>query len=117
MAISKYSYYGLDDTWATFELMRATEQARWMAWGIAALLLALALSLWQAWSLRRATSKTSKVLSRYEMVARATNDALMECDLENGTVTWNESVHVLFHLSGRSGSIRPKLVGRTTPPG
>jgi PAS domain S-box-containing protein len=97
VAISKYSYYGLDDTWATFELMRATEQARWMARSIAALLAALALSLWQAWSLRRANSKTSKVLSRYEMVARATNDALMECDLKNGTVTWNESVHVLFH--------------------
>jgi PAS domain S-box-containing protein len=103
VTISKYSYYGLDDTWATFNLMRTMERARWMAWGIAALLLALAVTLWQASFLRRArrtaeeaNAKTSKVLSWYEMAARAANDALVECDLENGSVTWNESVHVLF---------------------
>ena len=30
--MAKYSYYGLDDTWAAYDLMRANEHARWMAW-------------------------------------------------------------------------------------
>ena len=104
--MAKYSYYGLDDTWVTYDLMRSMEQAKWMSWSIVALLVALALALWQASSLQkarraaeRANATTSQALSRYELVARATNDALIECDLESGTVTWNEAFHALFRYA------------------
>jgi two-component system cell cycle sensor histidine kinase/response regulator CckA len=51
--IAKYSYYGLDDTWTTYDLMEAGERARWVAWGIAGLVIALAVTVWQAASLRQ----------------------------------------------------------------
>ena len=51
--MAKYSYYGLDDTWATYDLMKAEEYARWAAWGISALAIALAVTIWQAASLRQ----------------------------------------------------------------
>jgi PAS domain S-box-containing protein len=51
--IAKYSYYGLDDTWTTYDLMEAAERARWVAWGIAGLVIALAVTVWQAASLRQ----------------------------------------------------------------
>jgi PAS domain S-box-containing protein len=51
--IAKYSYYGLDDTWTTYDLMEAAERARWVAWGIAGLVIAFAVTVWQAASLRQ----------------------------------------------------------------
>ena len=101
--LAKYTYYGLDNTWTTYSLMEAEDRTRWMAWGIAALIVALGLALWQAISLRlarraaeKATTDTSIALSRYQLVARATNDALFEYDFRTGTVVWNEAVHALF---------------------
>jgi PAS domain S-box-containing protein len=46
--ITKYSFYGLDDTWTTYGLMESAERARWFAWGIAGLGIALAVTLFQA---------------------------------------------------------------------
>ena len=51
--ITKYSYYGLDDTWTTYALLESAERARWMAWGIGGFALVLALTLWRASSLRQ----------------------------------------------------------------
>ena len=103
VTMARYSYYGLDDTWATYDLMEATERARWLSWGIAALIVALVFAVAQAFSLRRArhaaeaaNAATSQALSRYELVAHATNDALFECDLRTGKVVWNDAVYVLF---------------------
>jgi PAS domain S-box-containing protein len=58
----KYSYYGLDDTWTTYDLMQAAERARWLAWGIGALGIALAVTVWQAASLRQ--RKRAEVMLR-----------------------------------------------------
>lgn len=110
--MAKYSYYGLDDSWSTYELIGAEERARWLTWGIAGLAIALAFSIRQTLFLRRATraaeqakTATTQALSRYELVARATNDALFECDLQTGTITWNEAVSVLFgYPAGSVGS-------------
>jgi len=103
VTMAKYSFYGLNDTWATYDLMASAERARWMGWGISALALALALTLWQARSLRRAkqaaeqaNAATSQALSRYQLVSRAAHGAMFECDLESGKVTWNEAVHLMF---------------------
>jgi PAS domain S-box-containing protein len=46
--MAKYSYYGLDDSWATYDLMEAAERDRRRAWGISVLAMAVALALWLA---------------------------------------------------------------------
>ena len=51
--MAKYSYYGLENDWATLDLMQAAEHARWMAWGIGGLGIVLALTLWRVSSLRQ----------------------------------------------------------------
>jgi PAS domain S-box-containing protein len=103
VTMAKYSYYGLEDTWSTYDLIEATERARWMAIAIGALAVALAIALWQAHSLRRARKATeranidaSQTLARYRLVARAANDVLFEWDLKTGAVVWNEAVQALF---------------------
>ena len=50
--LAKYSY-GLEDTWATFHLMAAAEQARWIAWGVFLMSIVVAVIVWQAASLRQ----------------------------------------------------------------
>ena len=51
--IAKYNYFGLDDTWASYEQMESEKRWRWLTWAVAGLVFALALSLWQASSLRQ----------------------------------------------------------------
>jgi PAS domain S-box-containing protein len=110
--IAKYSYYGLDDAWATYDLMESEERTRWLKFGISALAMALALALWQAHSLRRARQAaelanvaTSQALSRYQLVSRAAHGALFEYDLKSGNVVWNEAVQQLFRYAAeRVGS-------------
>jgi PAS domain S-box-containing protein len=48
VTMAKYSFYGLDDTWATYDLMEAADRERWIAWGTGAAALVLVLALWQA---------------------------------------------------------------------
>jgi two-component system, cell cycle sensor histidine kinase and response regulator CckA len=51
--MAKYSYYGLENDWATLDLMHGAERARWMAWGIGGLGIVLALTLWRVSFLRQ----------------------------------------------------------------
>jgi PAS domain S-box-containing protein len=51
--IAKYSYFGLDDTWASYDQMEAAKKLRWFSWAIVALVFTLGLVLWQASSLRQ----------------------------------------------------------------
>ena len=51
--MAKYSYYGLDNSWMTYELMETAERDRWVAWGVGALGIALAVTLWLSSSLRQ----------------------------------------------------------------
>ena len=60
--IAKYSYYGLDDEWSTYDLMEAAERARWLAWGIGILATVLVLIVWRASFLRQ--RKRSEVALR-----------------------------------------------------
>ena len=50
--LAKYSY-GLEDTWATYHLTGAADQARWIAWGVGLMRIVVALIVWQAASLRQ----------------------------------------------------------------
>jgi PAS domain S-box-containing protein len=71
LTIAKYSYYGLDDTWATYDLMEASERARWMAWGIGALVIVLTATFWRAGSLRQ-RKRAEAALRESEQRFRAT---------------------------------------------
>jgi PAS domain S-box-containing protein len=71
LTIAKYSYYGLDDTWATYDLMEASERARWTAWGIGALVMVLTVTLWRAGSLRQ-RRRAEAALRESEQQFRAT---------------------------------------------
>jgi len=51
--IAKYNYFGLDDTWASYEQIEAEKKWRWLTWAIGSLVFALGLTLWQASSLRQ----------------------------------------------------------------
>lgn len=51
--IAKYSYFGLDDTWASYELLASERRWRWLAWGGCGLLLAAGVTLWLGGSLRQ----------------------------------------------------------------
>ena len=53
VTMAKYSYYGLDDTWATYSLIDAAERVRWMAWGFIVLCIGVGVTVWQAASLRQ----------------------------------------------------------------
>jgi PAS domain S-box-containing protein len=51
--IAKYSYFGLDDTWASYERVAAEEQWRWLTWLGGGLIFAAGVMLWMASSLRQ----------------------------------------------------------------
>jgi PAS domain S-box-containing protein len=51
--IAKYSYFGLDDTWASYERVAAEEQWRWLTWLGGGLIFAAGVVLWMAGSLRQ----------------------------------------------------------------
>ena len=53
VTMAKYSYYGLDDTWATYDLMEAAERARWLTGIIGGAILILGLLLWRILSARQ----------------------------------------------------------------
>ena len=51
--MAKYSYYGLESEWATYDLMEAAERARWVSWTVGIVAVALLITLWQSASLRQ----------------------------------------------------------------
>jgi PAS domain S-box-containing protein len=51
--MAKYSYYGLDDTWTTYDLMTALERERWMPWVLSLIAVGLLVALWQTLALRQ----------------------------------------------------------------
>ena len=32
LTVAKYSFFGLDDAWATYDLLENSERGRWIAW-------------------------------------------------------------------------------------
>jgi len=70
VSVAKYSFYGLDDAWATYDLMEAADRSRWMAWGTTAMAVALFLALWQTLSLRQ-RKRAERVLRESEERFRA----------------------------------------------
>jgi signal transduction histidine kinase len=57
---ARHSFFGLNDTRATYDLLEAQARNRSLRWIIGGLLGALALTLWLAWSLRQARQATER---------------------------------------------------------
>jgi signal transduction histidine kinase len=57
---ARHSFFGLNDTRATYDLLEAQERNRRLLWVIGGLSCALALTLWLAWSLRAARKATDR---------------------------------------------------------
>jgi PAS domain S-box-containing protein len=51
--IAKYSYFGLDDTWASYDQIRREERWRWLTWAGVGILFVAGVTLWMASSLRQ----------------------------------------------------------------
>lgn len=51
--MAKYSFYGLDETWSTYEMLDTVERERWIAWGTGAVAVALILIVYQNLLLRQ----------------------------------------------------------------
>jgi PAS domain S-box-containing protein len=67
---AKYSFYGLDEAWATYDLLQAAERGRWVAWATGGLALVLAAVFAQILYLRM-RRRAEKVLRESEERFRA----------------------------------------------
>jgi signal transduction histidine kinase len=67
---ARYSFFGLNDTRATYDLLEAQARNRNLLWVIAGLAAALALTLWLAWSLRRARHATERARRQLEQAVQ-----------------------------------------------
>jgi PAS domain S-box-containing protein len=101
--MARYSFFGLGDTRATYDLLEAQDGNRRLVRVIAALAVALALTLWLAWSLRsarraaeRARLAEAEVLTRYRVASRAASEALWELDFANRRLQWSEALERLY---------------------
>jgi PAS domain S-box-containing protein len=72
--IAKYSYFGLDDTWASYQRIEEEKHRQWMTWAGAGLVFALGLTLWLAGSLRE-RKRVEAVLRQSEARFRSLADA------------------------------------------
>jgi two-component system cell cycle sensor histidine kinase/response regulator CckA len=53
LIMAKYSYYGLDDTWAAYDSIEAAERTRWLAGAVSGLTILLAVIVWRVVSARQ----------------------------------------------------------------
>jgi PAS domain S-box-containing protein len=53
ITMARYSYYGLDDTWAAYDSIEAADRARRLALGACGLTILLAVIIWRAFSARQ----------------------------------------------------------------
>lgn len=96
--IAKYSYFGLDDTWASDALMRAEDRRRWFAWSGGALLLSTAVSLWMARLLRqrkRAERRLRESEERFRTLAN-TAPVMIVASASDGSATFFNTTWLEF---------------------
>jgi signal transduction histidine kinase len=64
--MARYSFFGLADTRATYDLLEAQERNRRLLWVIVGLAGALAVTLWLAWSLHAARRQRERLMRELE---------------------------------------------------
>src|SRR5215471_8643020 len=101
VTIAKYSYFGIDAAWATYALMAAEEHTRLVAWGIGGLGIALAITVWQAASLRQQKkSKTalSESEQRFRFAQKVASIGTFDWNIETGASAWTPELEVMYGL-------------------
>jgi two-component system cell cycle sensor histidine kinase/response regulator CckA len=68
--VAKYSFYGMDDAWATYDLLQAAERGKLIAWGTGALAIILVVAFGQTVYIRQ-RRRTERVLRENEERFRA----------------------------------------------
>jgi two-component system cell cycle sensor histidine kinase/response regulator CckA len=53
VVMAKYSYYGLNDTWAVYDTLEAAQRARWLALAFSGMTILLAVIVWRGFSARQ----------------------------------------------------------------
>ena len=53
LIMAKYSYFGLDDTWAAYDSIEAAQRARWEAAAVSSLTILIAVIIWRLYSARQ----------------------------------------------------------------
>jgi two-component system cell cycle sensor histidine kinase/response regulator CckA len=84
-AFAKYSFYGMDDAWATYDLLQAAERGRWIAWGTGALAVFLTVAFGQTLYIRQ-RKRTEKALreneERFRAIFQQAGVGVAQTDLE-----------------------------------
>jgi PAS domain S-box-containing protein len=109
--VAKYSFYGLDDAWATYDLLQTSERGRWFAWGVGGFAVALTLAAWHTFSLRQRR--------RSENVLRASEEHFRAIFQQAGVGVAQMSLDDRVEIANDRycevvGYSRQDLVGRTT---
>jgi len=89
--MARYSFFGLGDTQATYDLLEARERNRHLLRAVAALVAAVLALGSLAVSLRRSRRREREALNRYRVASRAASDAIWELDLRTHQVRWSEA--------------------------
>jgi PAS domain S-box-containing protein len=108
--MAKYSYYGLENDWATYDLMQAAEHARWIAWGIGGLAIVLALAVWRVSSLRQrkqAEAARREIEERFRAIFQQAAVGVAQVNLDGEVAMVNDRYCEVL------GYTRDELLGTT----
>jgi len=99
--IAKYSYFGLDDTWASYEQIEAERRWRWFTGAFVGLVFALGLTLWQASSLKqrkRTEIGLRESEERLRFAQQAASIGTFDWDIETGISRWTPELEAIYGL-------------------
>jgi len=100
--MAKYSYYGLDDAWSTYDLMEAAERSRWVAWGVSAVAGALLLALWRASAARQRKRSEAALRESEERFRRVFEEGPLGLALVRRDYHFLKVNRALCHMLGYS---------------
>jgi PAS domain S-box-containing protein len=115
--MARYSYYDLDDTWATYDLMSAVERARWMAWVMSVVAVGLTLAVWQTFALRQRRRSESTLRESEERFRRVFEKGTLGLALVGKDYRFVKVNSALCHMVGYDEAelVRMSFVDITHP--